>query len=292
MATRAVISIVSGTNPAPLNSKLMLKVDASDAWNINYKYGKYSWGGNVSAMSQLVEVPTDKAGTFQVTATISNASGFVPPISTGFSYTVSVATPTAPTGPYPPTIVCPAGKNYNTDLRMCNQLSGDVGSAPVPGTESDPTYTCPQGGNYNSQSGMCDPTAPKTDPPKTDPPKTDPPNPDPNSGDIDDDGIPDTEDKDIDGDGINNEDDDDIDGDGIINDEDSTPSGNAVNNVANYETLYTRASQAQYLGDVFHADPSHTNPAPAKADGFSLPTPLLIMVGLAGAFLLYNNRKK
>jgi len=113
--------------------------------------------------------------------------------------------------------------------------------------------------------------------------------PPPNPTDTDGDGIPDPEDDDIDGDGVKNEDDDDIDGDGIENHEDPTPAGP---NVSTYDTLYTRASQQQYLGDVFHADPTHTNPAPEKQEGFSLPTPLLIMAGLAGAFLIYNNSKK
>jgi hypothetical protein len=126
--------------------------------------------------------------------------------------------------------------------------------------------------------------------PQPDPTPDPQPPPEDNSGDIDGDGIPDEEDNDIDGDGIVNEEDDDIDGDGIVNDEDDTPSGDAVAQVATYDTLYTRASQAQYLGDVFHADPTHTNPEPVKSDG-SIPTPLLIMVGLAGAFLIYNNRK-
>jgi hypothetical protein len=114
--------------------------------------------------------------------------------------------------------------------------------------------------------------------------------PDEDDHDIDGDGIPDAEDHDIDGDGVHNDDDDDIDGDGIENHADETPAGTNVNT---YDTLYTRASQAQYLGDVFHADPTHTNPAPAKEEkGFSLPTPFLVMAGLAGAFFIYSNSKK
>jgi hypothetical protein len=113
--------------------------------------------------------------------------------------------------------------------------------------------------------------------------------PDDKDLDRDGDGIPDAEDHDIDGDGVLNEDDDDIDGDGIVNHQDPTPAGA---NVSTYDTLYTRASQAQYLGDVFHADPSHTNPQADKEEGFSVPIPLLVMAGLAGAFLLYNNRRQ
>ena len=107
--------------------------------------------------------------------------------------------------------------------------------------------------------------------------------------DIDGDGIPNAEDDDMDGDGIPNDQDDDVDGDGIPNEKDITPAG-AGSTV--YDTLYTRASQAQYLGDVFHKDPTHDAKQAPKAEGFSLPIPLLVMVGLGGAFLIYNSSKK
>jgi hypothetical protein len=109
-----------------------------------------------------------------------------------------------------------------------------------------------------------------------------------NDHEIDGDGLDNKDDGDMDGDGIDNANDDDIDGDGIKNDNDATPLGTGTNN---YDLLTLRASQQQYLGDVFHADPTHTTPTEAKSDG-SLPTPLLIMVGLAGAYLIYTNRKK
>ena len=113
--------------------------------------------------------------------------------------------------------------------------------------------------------------------------------------DIDGDGIHNDDDDDMDGDGVHNNDDDDIDGDGTENHLDPTPTGTLPPGTVppiTYDTLYTRASQAQYLGDVFHADPTHTNPTPEKVEGSSLPTPLLIMAGLAGGFLIYNNSKK
>jgi hypothetical protein len=105
--------------------------------------------------------------------------------------------------------------------------------------------------------------------------------------DIDGDGIPNDQDNDMDGDGINNADDDDIDGDGIKNDDDPTPMGTGTDY---YDLLALKASQQQYLGDVFHKDPTHD--AKPKEEGFSLPIPLLVMVGLGGAFLIYNSRKK
>ena len=317
---QAVISIASGTNPTPKGSILRLKLDTKDNL-IPYRYGKWEWSGNATGTSQIIDVPTDKVGTFSVSGTLDGTASGAPRISTSYNYTVTETTPNpnpdpsptpAPTGltsitisSYDPPTPDPTGKrayriNENTSGFNPAWYVNDFWRASGPtfnfkGNAGDRIYAI-----LNTSSATADDRRKKGDT-LTNVVRSNTIifNPDGADGagaggtsdkDIDGDGIPDAEDDDIDGDGIKNEDDDDIDGDGITNDEDTTPAGN---NVTTYDTLYTRASQAQYLGDVFHADPTHTNPpAPEKTEGFNIPTPLLIMVGLAGAFLLYNNRKK
>jgi hypothetical protein len=109
--------------------------------------------------------------------------------------------------------------------------------------------------------------------------------------DIDGDGIEDIDDDDIDGDGIPNDEDDDIDGDGILNEDDDTPSGQqvAMGQVV-YDSIYARASNANYMGDVFHKNLNKDVAKDKPPTDFS--TPLLIMGGMAVAFFLYKQQKK
>ena len=324
------IDIVSGTNPVPQGGSLTLRASVRGGLYAN-SYTQFEWTVNGVSMpgitgfgvNNTISVPTDKDGTVQVVA-----KSMTSPLSLTANYSYKIGTPATPPPPAPapkpettsisisvdtsaPTYphikrTYKINENiptatyigwYVNDVRTSTgtqfNFSGNAGERiyaivnPPVGQANGNTLTGYVRSNtiiYNSSGADGAGASGTTPPPK--------PDPVPNSGDIDGDGVPDTDDKDIDGDGINNEDDDDIDGDGVHNEEDDTPSGNAVAQIASYDTLYTRASQAQYLGDVFHADPTHTNPAPAKAEGFSLPTPLLIMVGLAGGYFIYTNSKR
>ena len=351
LAKSARIIVETGATPTAVGSVLRLRAQALLIGNAVYTgWSQTSWSNGLGDQA-VVTVPTDKAGTFNVSVSIkTNQWGLNQAVGANFTYTVveNASNQTTPPGTggdsrcanpltqtfvpgadrcfpntdceghggfyqgdgggglwkcmddvkegttgtkYKATVKCPAGMAQNENAYgfegnfYCHTTAGGRLVAGSPDVEPIMPDSCPQGGKYDGK-GYCVFDNNVT------PPDTNPPAGNPSGGDIDGDGVPDTDDKDIDGDGINNEDDDDIDGDGIANEDDDTPSGDAVAQISNYDTLYTRASQAQYLGDVFHADPSHTNPKAEKDEGFSLPTPLLIMAGLGVGFFLYNSRKK